>query len=97
MKSRVGPFKLFRVLFFNQKMSVISPPILSGNWLPLTVGLTEEKGSHFPSPRAGHTLVYDAVLNASILFGGASHEDGLSNDTFLLDHGNDYFYIRFMT
>lgn len=62
---------------------------LSGTWHPLTVGILE--GSKGPSPRAGHSFVFDAESNASLVFGGASHEEGLSNETFQLDHGQSTF------
>jgi hypothetical protein len=56
-----------------------------GTWRPLTVGAGEMLS--LPSPRAGHSLDYDYDLNLSISFGGASHEEGLNSDTYVLDHG----------
>jgi hypothetical protein len=53
-------------------------------WQQLTVGIQEN--SNVPCPRAGHSWVYDEENKVSILFGGASHEDGASNDTFILDN-----------
>ncbi|KAJ3173155.1 hypothetical protein HDU88_004616 [Geranomyces variabilis] len=38
-----------------------------------------------PSPRAGHTLSYCPPLRRCLLFAGASHEDGFSNDLYSLD------------
>ncbi|KAJ3034180.1 hypothetical protein HDV00_005399 [Rhizophlyctis rosea] len=55
----------------------------SAVWRPITVDSTNE--SSVPSPRAGHTLIYNARKAECILFGGASHEDGLYNDVFRLD------------
>jgi hypothetical protein len=55
-------------------------------WSQNTVGLENEYS--FPCPRAGHTLVQHPDENKSILFGGASHEKGLLNCTFLLDNSN---------
>jgi Galactose oxidase, central domain len=46
---------------------------------------TLEVGEDVPSPRAGHSLCYNGEQKQLILFGGASHEDGLNNDTFLFD------------
>ncbi|KND01703.1 uncharacterized protein SPPG_03498 [Spizellomyces punctatus DAOM BR117] len=47
-------------------------------WRPLvTDGL--------PSPRAGHTVSFNEATNECIVFGGASHETGFSNDVHVLD------------
>ena len=56
-----------------------------GTWRPLTVGAGDMMS--LPSPRAGHSLDYDYDSNLSISFGGASHEEGLNSDTYVLDHG----------
>lgn len=65
-------------------MATTAPCELAGVWTQLTVGVTPN--SPVPSPRAGHTLVYDAESNTTLLFGGASHEHGLSNETFVLQN-----------
>jgi hypothetical protein len=74
-------------------MAATTAPIeldkMIGTWCPLTVGIAEK--SKGPSPRAGHSFVFDADLGVALLFGGASHEEGLSNETYLLDHGNRHF------
>ena len=62
-----------------------APTVSNGIWQPLTVGIFEK--SKAPSPRAGHSFVFDPESNASYVFGGASHEEGLSNETYQLDHG----------
>lgn len=56
-----------------------------GTWRPLTVGAGDMMS--LPSPRAGHSLDYDYDSNLTICFGGASHEEGLNSDTYVLDHG----------
>jgi hypothetical protein len=37
---------------------------------------------HIPSPRVGATLTYASEKESCIMFGGASHEDGFTNDLF---------------
>lgn len=54
------------------------------NWHPVTVNFAPSGG---PSPRAGHTLTYNPNNNECVLFGGASHEDGLYDDIYRLDVG----------
>ena len=51
--------------------------------LPLTVGIQPD--SCMPSPRAGHSLTFDSESLSCLVFGGASHEHGLSNELFKLD------------
>ncbi|KAJ3288188.1 hypothetical protein HK104_008290 [Borealophlyctis nickersoniae] len=58
-------------------------------WRYLQVG-TEPETLPAPSPRAGHTFVFNPVGNECILFGGASHEDGLYDSVQILDLGTVY-------
>lgn len=41
--------------------------------------------SDSPSPRVGHSFIYLQNSNEAVLFGGASHEEGLKNDTYILN------------
>ena len=54
-------------------------------WCPVTVNANDDNA--VPSPRAGHTLIYNERAKECVVFGGASHEDGLYNDTYLLKLG----------
>ncbi|KAI9101049.1 hypothetical protein DFS34DRAFT_612998 [Phlyctochytrium arcticum] len=44
--------------------------------------------SNVPSPRVGHTLSYVPGTRECVLFGGASHEAGFSNDVHILNLGS---------
>ena len=59
-------------------------------WQQITVNVLED--SSIPSPRAGHSLVYDSETETCVVFGGASHEFGVSNETFLF-HTSDFLKI----
>lgn len=72
-------------------MAATTEQISCATWQPLTVGISEK--SKGPSPRAGHSFVFDPESNASYVFGGASHEEGLSNEIYQLDHGGLIQYI----
>lgn len=50
-----------------------------------SANLFQMLASKEPSPRAGCSLVYHPKANC-ILFGGASHEDGVLNDIYQLNH-----------
>jgi hypothetical protein len=47
--------------------------------------------AHYPSPRAGHTLTYDAGRGVTVLFGGRG-SDGYSNEIWEWD-GNDWSQV----
>ena len=47
--------------------------------------------AHYPSPRSGHTLTYDAGRGVTVLFGGRG-PDGVSNEIWEWD-GNDWSQV----
>lgn len=57
-------------------------------WVTADVGnaaeTSPENHAFVPSPRAGHSLVFNPHSNSFLLFGGASHEEGHTNSLFSL-------------
>ena len=52
--------------------------------------------SENPSPRTGSCLLYSSKTRAVYLFGGASHEEGLTNTLYKLSLGMTlYFFANF--